>query len=121
MANGVSDMMSHVFERYFTHTQHADLTDALCEATLRTIMENARILVRNYEDYHAWSQIVQCGSFAHNDFLGVGRRQEWSCHGMEHELSAIYDIPHGAGLSIITLAWMRYVYKENFRCLCSLQ
>lgn len=110
---GVADMMSHIFERYFTNTVSTDLTDALCEATLRVIMKNALIIARDPEDYNAWAQIGHCGSMAHNGALGLGREQEWSCHPMEHELSAIYDVAHGGGLAVITPAWMEYVYKEN--------
>ncbi|MDR1066021.1 MAG: iron-containing alcohol dehydrogenase [Clostridiales bacterium] len=109
MANGVSDMMSHIFERYFTRTLNTDLTDALCEATLRVIMRNALILVENSENYEAWSEIGFCGTVAHNNSLGLGREQDWASHGMEHELSAIYDVAHGAGLAVVTPGWMRYV------------
>ena len=89
MANGVSDMMSHIFERYFTKTLHTDLSDSLCEATLRTIMKNARILNGNLNDYNAWAEIAFSGNIAHNNLLGVGREQDWGCHAMEHELSAL--------------------------------
>ncbi|MDR1580495.1 MAG: iron-containing alcohol dehydrogenase [Synergistaceae bacterium] len=113
IANGVADMMSHIMERYFTNTLSTDLTDGLCEATLKTIIKNAPILIRDPKNYDAWAQIGHCGSMAHTDILGLGRAQEWSCHPMEHELSAIYDIAHGAGLAILTPAWMEYVYNEN--------
>ena len=83
MANGVSDMMSHIFERYFTRTLHTDLSDGLCEATLRTIMRNARILNGNLHDYDAWAEIAFSGNIAHNNLLGVGREQDWACHAME--------------------------------------
>jgi alcohol dehydrogenase YqhD (iron-dependent ADH family) len=113
IANGVADMMSHIFERYFTQTPRGDLTDALCEGTLRTIMKNAPIVYENPSDYDAWCEIGFCGTVAHNDLLGLGRQQDWACHGMEHELSALYDIPHGAGLAVLTPVWMRYVWREN--------
>ncbi|MDR1760095.1 MAG: iron-containing alcohol dehydrogenase [Fibrobacter sp.] len=113
IANGVSDMMSHIFERYFTRTLHTDLTDALCEATLRTIMRNALILMNDPANYDAWCEVGFSGNVAHNDMLGLGRAQDWACHGMEHELSALYDVAHGAGLAVLTPAWMKYVYKEN--------
>ena len=99
MANGISDMMSHIFERYFTKTLHTDLSDSLCEATLRTIMKNARILNGNLNDYNAWAEIAFSGNIAHNNLLGVGREQDWGCHAMEHELSALYHVDHGAGLA----------------------
>ncbi|MFR7733393.1 MAG: iron-containing alcohol dehydrogenase [Collinsella sp.] len=109
MANGVSDMMSHIFERYFTRTLHTDLSDGLCEATLRTIMRNARILNGNLHDYDAWAEIAFSGNIAHNNLLGVGREQDSACHAMEHELSALYHVDHGAGLAVVTPAWMKYV------------
>jgi alcohol dehydrogenase YqhD (iron-dependent ADH family) len=113
IANGVADMMSHIFERYFTNTTHVDLTDALCEATLRTIIANAPRLLDDPEDYDAWAEIGFAGTVAHNGLLGMGRAQDWACHGMEHELSAAYDVAHGAGLAVLTPAWMKYVYKDN--------
>ena len=113
IANGIVDMMSHIFERYFTNTVHTDLTDALCEATLRTIMKNALLLMENPTNYDAWFEIGFSGTVAHMDLLGVGREQDWGCHDMEHELSAIYDVPHGAGLAVLTPGWMKYVYKDN--------
>jgi alcohol dehydrogenase YqhD (iron-dependent ADH family) len=113
IANGVADMMSHIFERYFTNTDHTDLTDELCEATLRAIMKNALIVVNDPTNYDAWCQVGFGGTVAHNDILGLGRAQDWACHGMEHELSAIYDVAHGAGLAVLTPNWMRYVYKDN--------
>jgi alcohol dehydrogenase YqhD (iron-dependent ADH family) len=113
LANGVADMMSHIFERYFTQTAHTDLTDGLCEAALRTIMKNALILTREPENYDAWAEVGFGGTVAHNNLLGLGRAQDWACHGMEHELSAVYDVPHGAGLAVLTPSWMEYVYREN--------
>lgn len=113
VANGVADMMSHIFERYFTNTLHTDLTDGLCEATLKTIMKNALLVSENPSNYDAWCEVGFGGTVAHNDLLGMGRAQDWGCHDMEHELSAIYDVAHGAGLAVLTPAWMRYVYKTN--------
>ncbi len=113
IANGVADMMSHVFERYFTNTLHTDLTDALCEATLKTIMKNAPLVLSDPADYDAWSEVGFSGTVAHNGLVGMGRQQDWACHGMEHELSALYDVAHGAGLAVLTPAWMTYVYRDN--------
>jgi alcohol dehydrogenase YqhD (iron-dependent ADH family) len=113
MGYGVADIMSHIFERYFTHTASTDLTDALCEATLRVVMKNALIVAERPDDYNAWAQIGHGGSMAHTNILGLGREQEWSCHRMEHELSAIYDVAHGGGLAVLTPAWIDYVYREN--------
>ncbi len=113
VANGVCDMMSHIMERYFTNTTHTDVTDGLCESTLKAIMKNAKILKKDKTNYDAWAEVSFAGSIAHNGLLGVGRRQDWACHRMEHELSALYDVAHGAGLSVMTPSWMRYVYKSN--------
>ena len=99
VANGVCDMMSHIMERYFTNTTHTDVTDGLCESVLRTIMSNARILKRDHTNYDAWAEIALAGTVAHNGLLGLGREEDWGCHNMEHELSAIYDVAHGAGLA----------------------
>lgn len=113
IANGVADMMSHIFERYFTNTTHTDLTDGLCETTLKTIMKNAMIVKQDPANYEAWCEVGFGGAIAHNGLLGMGRAQDWACHGMEHELSAIYDVAHGAGLAVLTPHWMKYVYKAN--------
>lgn len=113
IANGVADMMSHVFERYFTNTTNTDLTDGLCETVLRTIMKNAPLVLHNPQNYEAWCEVGFGGTVAHNGLLGMGRVQDWACHGMEHELSAIYDVAHGAGLAVLTPAWMQYVYRDN--------
>ncbi|GHU65047.1 NADH-dependent butanol dehydrogenase A [Clostridia bacterium] len=113
VANGVADMMSHVFERYFTNTAHTDLTDGLCETTLRTLMRNAPIVLDDPTNYDAWAELGFAGTVAHNGLVGMGRQQDWACHNMEHELSAMYDVAHGAGLAVLTPAWMEYVYKDN--------
>jgi alcohol dehydrogenase YqhD (iron-dependent ADH family) len=113
LAYGVADMMSHVFERYFTNTLHTDLTDGLCEVTLKTLMKNALIACKDFNNYDAWSELGFAGTVAHNGLVGMGRSQDWACHGMEHELSAIYDVAHGAGLAVLTPSWMQYVYKDN--------
>lgn len=114
IANGVSDMMSHVMERYFTNTKNTDFIDGLCESTLRIMMKNGLILKDDATNYDAWSQVALAGCFGHNGMLGVGRVGDWGCHGMEHELSAVnYEVPHGAGLAVLTPAWMKYVYKVN--------
>lgn len=110
---GVCDMMAHIMERYFTHTTHVDLTDRLCEGALRTAMENGCKLMRDSQDYDAWAEIMLTATLAHNGLLGMGRAEDWGSHKIEHELSAIYDVPHGAGLAVIFPAWIRYVWKEN--------
>ncbi len=112
-ACGVSDMLAHTMERYFTNTTNVDLTDRLCEATMRTIIEEGPKVLENPTDYAARAEIMLAGTVAHNDSLDLGRETDWASHDIEHELSGIYDIAHGAGLSIVFPAWMKYVYKEN--------
>jgi alcohol dehydrogenase YqhD (iron-dependent ADH family) len=113
LGNGISDIISHIFERYFTNTTNCDITDGMCESILKTVMKNALIAAENPTSYEAWAEIGLGGIIAHNNWLGIGRAQCWACHEMEHELSAYNDIAHGAGLAILTPAWIKYVYKEN--------
>lgn len=112
-ACGITDMSSHIFERYFTNEQNVDLTDRLCEATLKSIISQAHTVLEQPEDYAARAEIMWAGTIAHNDSLGVGRSEDWASHDIEHEVSGIYDITHGAGLAIIFPAWMKYVYKQD--------
>jgi alcohol dehydrogenase YqhD (iron-dependent ADH family) len=112
-ACGASDIMAHIMERYFTQTPNVDLTDRLCEATLKTIINNVPTAIREPENYAARADIMWAGTVAHNDLLGTGREGDWASHGIEHELSALYDVAHGAGLAVIFPAWMKYVYKQN--------
>ncbi|MDR2676423.1 MAG: iron-containing alcohol dehydrogenase [Endomicrobium sp.] len=113
IANGVCDMMAHIFERYFTNTKNTELSDKLCESILKTIINNALKVINNCENYNAWAELILAGNLAHNGFLGMGRTEDWASHSIEHAISAIYDIAHGAGLAIIFPAWMKYVYKHN--------
>ncbi len=113
IANGIADMMSHILERYFSNTAHTELSDALCEGTLRTLIAFGPKVYSDPTDYDAWCQVSLSGTLAHNNVLGLGREQDWACHKMEHELSARFDIPHGAGLAIVTPAWMRYCRRVN--------
>jgi alcohol dehydrogenase YqhD (iron-dependent ADH family) len=112
-ACGVADIMAHVMERYFTNVRHVDLTDRLCEATLKTLIKNAPIAVREPENYDARAEIMWASTIAHNDLLGTGRIGDWATHIIEHELSGLYDVPHGAGLSVLFPNWMKYVYKHR--------
>jgi hypothetical protein len=110
---GISDILSHILERYFTNTPNVDLTDHLCEATMKSVIKNARILNENLDDYNARAEIMLAGTIAHNGILGVGREEDWSSHNIGHQLSALYGTTHGVTLSIIFPAWMKYVYKDN--------
>lgn len=113
MAYGACDMLCHIFERYFTNTPDTQLSDALGEATMRCIIEQARVLNHDLQNVHAWGQLALCGTVAHNDLLGLGREQSWACHALEHELSAVYDVPHGAGLAVVVPAYMEAVWEYN--------
>ncbi|WP_461207453.1 iron-containing alcohol dehydrogenase [Clostridium sp. DL1XJH146] len=112
-ACGVVDMLAHVMERYFTNTKNVELTDRLCEATMKTIINQGPKVIENPNDYNARAEIMYSGTVAHNSSLEMGRETDWASHMIEHELSGIYDIPHGAGLSIVFPAWMKFNCNEN--------
>ena len=110
---GVSDILAHLFERYFTNTKNVELTDRMLESVMKTVINNAPIVLENPDDYAAWSEIMLAGCFGHNNSLGSGREEDWATHMIEHELSGIYDVAHGEGLAILFPAWMKYVYKND--------
>ena len=112
-ACGITDIMVHVCERYFTNTKDVEITDRLCEAVLKAMIEEASKVMKNLTDYQARANIMWAGMVAHNNIVGVGREQDWASHNIEHELSAIYDCAHGAGLAVITPAWMKFVYRHD--------
>jgi len=112
-ACGITDMISHVMERYFTHTEDVGLSDRLCEAVLRAIIDIAPRVLANPTDYAGRAELMWASTIAHIDIVGLGRVGDWSSHRIEHELSAQYDVAHGAGLAVIFPAWMKYVLKEN--------
>ena len=112
-ACGITDMMAHILERYFTNEKNVELTDRLCEATLKTIINNAHTVLDEPTNYAARAEIMLAGTVAHNDSLSTGRIGDWASHDIEHEISGIYDIAHGAGLAIVFPAWMKYVYKHD--------
>lgn len=110
---GITDMISHVLERYFTNTENTDLTDRLCEGTIKSIIKNAYILKKAPQNMGAREEIMLSGTIAHCGILGIGRQEDWASHNIGHEMSALYGTTHGRSLSIIFPAWMRYVYKEK--------
>ena len=112
-AAGVTDMVMHTMERYFSPEDDMDLTDAVAEAVMRSMMENVFKVLADPEDYRARAQIMWGGSIAHNDLTGCGLTGDWATHQLEHELSGMFDVTHGAGLAAIWPSWARYVYKEN--------
>ncbi|MFT4146456.1 MAG: iron-containing alcohol dehydrogenase [Mobilitalea sp.] len=112
-AAGATDIMAHVFERYFTPTKEVEITDRLCEGILQTMIKEVPRAIADPNNYDARANIMWAGMVAHNNIVGVGRDQDWSSHGIEHELSALYDVAHGAGLAVIFPAWMTYVMKQD--------
>ncbi|MCR5807119.1 MAG: iron-containing alcohol dehydrogenase [Oscillospiraceae bacterium] len=108
-----TDIMAHVFERYFTNTKEVEITDRLCEAVLMTMIKETPRVIADPDNYDARANIMWAGMVAHNNIVGVGREQDWNSHGIEHELSALYDCAHGAGLAVIMPAWMEFVYKHD--------
>ena len=112
-ACGITDMMAHVMERYFTNTKEVEITDRLCEGILLAIINEATKVIAEPDNYDARANIMWAGMVAHNDICGVGREQDWATHGMEHELSALYDVAHGAGLAVMFPAWMKYVMHHD--------
>lgn len=115
IAYGVSDMLAHIMERYFTRTEHVDLGDRLLEANFKNILRYGYLAIKKREDYNVRAEIMWAGTLAHNGILGKGRDEDWASHLIEHEISGEYDIAHGAGLSIIFPAWMKHVYKVDKR------
>ncbi|MBR6407335.1 MAG: iron-containing alcohol dehydrogenase [Clostridia bacterium] len=112
-ACGATDIMAHVFERYFTNTPEVEVSDRLCEALLLTMIKETPRVIEDPCNYEARANIIWAGTVAHNDICGVGHAQDWASHSIEHELSAQYDCAHGAGLAVIFPAWMKYVYKHD--------
>ena len=112
-ACGATDIMAHVFERYFTNTTEVEVTDRLCEAILLTMIKETPRVIADPHNYQARANIMWAGTVAHNDIIGVGRSQDWNSHGIEHELSGLYDCAHGAGLAVIMPSWMEYVCDHN--------
>ena len=112
-ACGATDIMAHVFERYFTNTTEVEITDRLCEAVLLTMVKETPRVIADPDNYQARANIMWAGTVAHTNIVGVGREQDWNSHGIEHELSALYDCAHGAGLAVIMPAWMEFVYKHD--------
>lgn len=112
-AAGATDIMIHVCERYFSNTKEVEITDRLCEAVLKTMIYETPRVLENPDHYEARANIMWAGMLAHNNVCGVGRVQDWASHHIEHELSALYDVTHGAGLAVIAPLWMRHVLQTN--------
>lgn len=111
-ACGITDMLCHIFERYFSNTP-AQLVNAYSEAIMTDIMDQALTLKINPDDYDARADIMWASTIAHNGLCGVGKEEDWSTHRIEHEVSALYDVAHGAGLACIFPAWLKFVARKN--------
>ena len=112
-AAGVTDMMMHTMERYFTKDDDMDLTTDIAEAMLRSMKDAIFAVLKNPEDYRCRAQIMWGGSLMHNGLTGCGVTDDWATHQLEHELSGMFDVTHGAGLAAIWPSWARYVMHEN--------
>lgn len=112
-ACGAADMMAHIMERYFSNTPDVELTDRISEGVLKAIIEEAPKAMKNPQDYGARANLMWAGMVAHNDTCGVGREEDWSSHALEHEVSAVYGVAHGAGLSVIFPAWLTWMTTHN--------
>ena len=112
-ACGCADIMMHTMERYFVSGDTMEITDTMAEALLRTVMKNALILKEDPKNYDARAEVMWAGSLSHNGLTGCGiRERDFATHGLEHELGAVYDVAHGAGLTALWGSWARYVYKD---------
>ncbi len=114
-ASGICDMMVHIFERYFTNTAETSITDHVAEGVLRSIIEQAPLVMKNPQDYGPRANIMWAGMLAHNGLCGTGHVEDWASHFMEHELSALYGVTHGAGLAVVFPAWLTVVSRTNPR------
>lgn len=108
-ASGIADMMAHIMERYFSPTADVEVTDRIAEGVLQAIIEEAPKVMANPTDYQARANIMWAGTMAHNGICGCGRKEDWVSHFMEHEISALYGVTHGAGLAVVFPAWLTFM------------
>lgn len=108
-AAGIADMMAHIMERYFSPTTDVEVTDRISEGILKAIIEEAPKVIANPDDYQARANIMWAGTMAHNGICGCGRVEDWVSHAMEHEISAVYGVTHGAGLAVVFPAWLTFM------------
>lgn len=112
-AAGATDMLAHIMERYFTNTPHTEVADAVGEGVMRTIIDVTPRVLAAPDDYDARAALMWCGTLAHNGICGTGNEEDWSSHGLEHELSAFYNVTHGAGLAVVFPAWLTYMSQHH--------
>ncbi|MBS6763530.1 MAG: iron-containing alcohol dehydrogenase [Clostridium sp.] len=111
-ACGVSDTLSHIMEYYFTAETHTEVSDRMCEGVMNALIHNGRLAVRSPDNYDVRAEVMWAAVIAQMGFLNCGRNGQWAAHEIEHEISAIYDVPHGAGMSVVFPAWMEHVKEE---------
>lgn len=112
-AAGITDMLAHIMERYFTNTENVEITDRVAEGVMKAIINEAPKVINNPDDYDARANIMWSGTLAHNGVCSGGREEDWATHALEHEVSAVYGVTHGAGLAVMFPAWMSYAMKSN--------
>lgn len=112
-ACGIADILMHTMERYFTKDDSLDITDRIAEGLMRTVISKAAVLMENPADYEARAEVMWAGSLSHNGLTGCGSLGDWACHQLQHELGAMFDIAHGAGLAAVWGSWARTVYKTK--------
>lgn len=112
-ASGICDMIVHILERYFTNTPNTEVADRLCEGVIKAIVNEGRKVIVNPQDYDARANIMWSGMVAHNGTCGPGVEEDWSGHQIEHEISAMYDVTHGAGLAVVTPSYMTFMAKHH--------
>lgn len=111
-ASGCTDIILHTMERYFVKKGTMELNDGFAESLMRTVMKNAKIIMEDPQNYDARAEVMWAGSLSHNDITGCRVFGDWACHQLEHELSGMYGVAHGAGLAAVWGSWARYVYRE---------
>lgn len=112
-AAGITDMLAHIMERYFSNTPEVEITDRVAEGVMKAIITEAPKVMADPENYDARANIMWSGTLAHNGVCSGGRVEDWATHALEHELSALYGVTHGAGLAVMFPAWMTYAMREN--------
>lgn len=117
---GISDISSHLIERYYTNIEHVDATDYMIEGLLKALMINAKLLMEDPNDINARSEVFLISIFAHNNILDSGRVADWASHRIEHELSNFYGITHGEGMAIVMVAYAKYMAIEKPKKLAQL-
>ena len=111
--SGCVDIIMHTLERYFSHEMDTELVDGMAESLVRTVMRQAKILLKDPYNYNARAEVMWAGSLSHNGLTGCGRKGDWASHQLEHELGGMFDVAHGAGIAAVWGSWARYVYKDD--------